>query len=335
MQVKVISPGLLTTLQDKGRIGYQKHGIIASGAMDPYAFRMANILLDNEENEGVLEISFLGPVLAFQEDTLIAITGGDLSPTIDGEPVPMWRPVLIKKDRVLHFRMLKSGARAYLAVAGGFDVPVVMGSKSTYMRAELGGFKGRALLAEDTLVTLQTKTQMEKFRPVLCKSSVTGGFLTTYWFFEPTHIPLGDAPIQVRVTRGNQMESFTETSIAAFFRTPYTVTPASDRMGYRLDGAALQLISPLEMISEAVSFGTVQAPPDGNPIILLADRQTAGGYPKFAQVIHVDLAVIAQICPGSMIQFTEVSLKEAENLYLQRDAYLQKIQQAVNFYLQK
>ncbi|MBP2632217.1 MAG: urea amidolyase related protein [Firmicutes bacterium] len=333
MSIKVISPGLLTTIQDCGRTGYQKHGIIASGVMDRYSFRVANILLDNDENEGALEITFMGPTLAFQADTLLAITGGDLSPTINGEAVPMWRPVLVKKDSVLSFGMMKAGARAYLAVAGGFDIPVVMGSKSTYIRAGLGGFKGRALAKEDLLTTLQTKVQLDKFKAALSKQSEQGSFVTTPWYFAPAHIPATSENIAVRVTRGNQMQHFTDESIQEFFRKPYTVTPESDRMGYRLEGEVVKLTAPLEMISEAVSFGTIQAPPDGNPIILLADRQTAGGYPKFAQVTVVDLAVIAQICPSNTITFVEVSLKEAEVLYLQREAEVKEVKQAIKFYL--
>lgn len=333
MSIQVISPGLMTTIQDNGRTGYQKHGIIASGVMDRYSFRIANILLDNNENEAVLEITFMGPTLAFQTDTLIAITGGDLSPTINGEAVPMWRPVLVKKDSVLSFGMLKAGARAYLAVAGGFDIPVVMGSKSTYMRAGLGGFKGRALAKEDLLLTLQTKSHLDKFKAALSKQSEQGSFITTPWYFAPTHIPATSENIAVRVTRGNQMHHFTDESIQEFFRKSYTVTPESDRMGYRLAGEVVKLIEPLEMISEAVSFGTIQAPPDGNPIILLADRQTAGGYPKFAQVTIVDLVVIAQICPGQTIQFIEVSLKEAEALYLRRENYIKEIKQNLQVYL--
>lgn len=333
MSIEVISPGLLTTIQDYGRTGYQKHGIIASGVMDRYAFRIANILLDNAENEAVLEITFMGPTLAFGVDTLIAITGGDLSPNINGEAVPMWRPVLVKKGSVLSFGMMKAGARAYLAVAGGFDIPVVMGSKSTYMKAELGGFKGRALIKEDIVPILQTQEQTAKFKTQLTRTSEQGNFLTTPWFFAPTYIPDTGEAIAVRVTRGNQMQYFTEQSIQDFFSKPYTVTSQSDRMGYRLSGEVVKLTAPLEMISEAVSFGTIQAPPDGNPIILLADRQTAGGYPKFAQVTMVDLAIIAQICPGQTIQFIEVSLKEAEELYLSRENYIKEIKQALQFYL--
>lgn len=333
MSIQVISPGLMTTIQDNGRTGYQKHGIIASGVMDRYSFRIANILLDNNENEAVLEITFMGPTLAFQTDTLIAITGGDLSPTINGEAVPMWRPVLVEKDSVLSFGMMKAGARAYIAVAGGFDIPVVMGSKSTYMRAGLGGFKGRALMKEDVVPILQTKEQLDKFKTQLNREAEQGSFVTTAWFFASTHIPSIGENIAVRVTRGNQMQHFTDESIQDFFSKPYTVTPESDRMGYRLAGEAVKLTAPLEMISEAVSFGTIQAPPDGKPIILLADRQTAGGYPKFAQVTIVDLAVIAQICPGQTIQFIEVSLKEAEELYLRRENYIKEIKQTLQFYL--
>jgi antagonist of KipI len=334
MSIKVLRPGLLTSLQDLGRYGYQKHGVIVSGGMDTYSLRAANILVGNVEREGVLEITLLGPSLMLEKDTLLAITGGDLSPSINGEPVPMWRPVYLKQDSILQFGACKSGCRAYLAVAGGYGIPAVMGSKSTYLRAGIGGFQGRALKEGDVLPLNSSQVQSARFMRQLVKKSVSDSFVSTSWFIGREHISRDARNIAVRVTRGNQFEQFTPESKEQFWNCPFKVTPQSDRMGYRLSGPALKLAEPLEMISEAVALGTIQVPPDGNPIILLADRQTAGGYPKIAQVAMADIPIVAQNKPGSEIWFQEISLAEAERLYVEREKYMQGLRRAINLQLQ-
>lgn len=333
MNIKVLRPGALTSIQDLGRHGYQKFGVIVSGAMDPYSLRIANLLVGNDEGEGALEITLAGPSLMMKKDTLFAITGGDLSPTINGEPVPMWRPVYLKKDSTLQFGACKSGCRAYLAVAGGYDIPVVMGSKSTYLRAGLGGFQGRALKAGDVLSVSPLSEQTDRLMRQFVKQSPSGSFVFTSWYAGNRQI-LGDTRnTTVRVLRGTQYEHFDAESTAKFWSCTFKITPQSDRMGYRLSGPVLKLAEPLEMISEAVSFGTVQVPPDGNPIILLADRQTAGGYPKIAQVAMVDIPLVAQSKPGCDIRFQEISLAEAENLYVQREKNMQNLKIAVQLKL--
>ncbi|WP_371373027.1 biotin-dependent carboxyltransferase family protein [Sporomusa aerivorans] len=329
MSITVIRPGLLTTIQDLGRYGYQKYGVIVSGAMDPYALRVANLLAGNPEGEAVLEITLLGPALKFDADALIAVTGGDLSPVIDGKPVPLWRPVYITKDSVLQFGASKSGCRSYLAVAGGFGIGEVMGSKSTYLRAGIGGFDGRALAAGDVLAINSPQNDLDEWLAQLVKQGPNHPFLSTSWYAGTEHSLSGSAPVSVRAMRGSQYEQFSAAAQTALWNGEFKVTPQADRMGYRLTGPALELAEPLEMVSEAVALGTIQVPPDGNPIILLADRQTTGGYPKIAQVAAVDAAKVAQVKPGGKIKFTEITVAEAARLYREREKRIECLRTAI------
>lgn len=290
--------GMQTTVQDLGRPGLQKYGVVAAGAMDPYALRMANLLVGNEENAAALEITLVGPEIQFEEDGLISICGADLSPQLNETAVGLWRPLRIQKGQILTFGTPRRGSRAYLAVAGGINVPAIMGSRSTYLRAALGGFNGRALEAGDRLTTgAANDTSFAVNAPS--------------WFMPPAYY---SSKPEIRVTAGRQFTSFSEDSRKRFFSELFTVSSHSDRMGYRLDGAQLALSVPHEMQSEAVVFGSIQVPPDGNPIILMADRQTTGGYPKIAEAISVDLPLISQLKPGDRLRFTEVSIEEAQHL---------------------
>lgn len=325
MSIKVIRPGLLSTVQDLGRHGFQRHGVVVSGAMDPFSLRIANLLVGNEETEGALEITMIGPKLQFEEDSLIAICGGNLSPEIDGKSIPEWRPVMIKKGRVLSFGAAKSGCRAYLAVAGGLDIPIVMGSRSTYLRAEFGGFHGRPLKKDDVL---QTRTPSDLSAHFLYKKLRSNPFAVGEWSVSSKLRPVTRNPV-IRVTKGGQFDWFAAKSKEQFFLSEFQVTPQSDRMGYRLSGPTLQLAKPQELISEAVTAGTVQVPSEGNPIVLMADRQTTGGYPKIAQVISVDLPALGQVKPGEKIRFKEVSLEEAQKLLRLREQKIQLVKQAI------
>lgn len=328
----VIRGGMLTSLQDLGRLGYQKYGVIVSGAMDSCALRLANLLVGNEEGEAALEITILGPVLQLKKNTLFAITGGDLSPTIDGKPVPLQRPVYTKADCRLSFGSCRQGCRAYLAVAGGFAIPAVMGSKSTYIRAGIGGFRGRALQSGDVLPIGEMAPEIEFFAAQLT-ADPAAAFAAPRWFagWQPG---LGEAG-PIRVTRGSQFDWFNEAGQTKFFNETYEITVESDRMGYRLQGPLLERKIKREMISESLLWGTIQITNEGSPIILLADRQTAGGYPRIAQVAQVDLPRLAQLPAGSSLQFQEISLVEAEQLYLQREAYIGQMKAAIAFYRQK
>ncbi|MFJ8258098.1 biotin-dependent carboxyltransferase family protein [Peribacillus asahii] len=325
MSLRVIKPGLLTTIQDLGRRGFQKHGVIVSGAMDVYSLRIANLLVGNQEGEAALEVTLMGPTFKVEKDCLIAITGGDLSPTIDGRTVPMWRPVYVKKGQILRFGRCKSGCRAYLSVAGGYAISEVMDSKSTYLRGQMGGYKGRALQVDDVVPFNEHSTML--------KHEWTEEFIAAKWFvhakeFLPSRIPV------IRFLAGSQYEYFTDSSKLQFVESLFKVSSQSDRMGYRISGPTLELQNKRDILSEAVSNGSIQVPPDGNPIILLADRQTTGGYPKIAQVITADLSLIGQLKPGESIQFSQVTLKEAEQIYLQKEQKLKQLKVALSLALQ-
>lgn len=325
MSMKVLRPGILTSIQDLGRYGFQKHGVIVSGAKDSYSLRIANLLVGNPEGEAALEITLIGPTLSIEQDILLSITGGDLTPTVDGVPIPLWRPVFIKKGSVLQFGACRSGCRSYLAVAGGYQTEEVMGSQSTYLRAGIGGHEGRALKSGDLLHIKVPSEKSIHFMQKLSKQTRNGSFASTPWYVRGDYFPHVSPYSKVRVIRGSQFEQFTPESREQFFNQPFQVTPQSDRMGYRLSGPMLKLSEPLEMVSEAVTLGTIQVPTDGNPIILLADRQTTGGYPRIAQVAAVDVTIISQSKPGDKIFFQEIAFEEAVNLYLAREKEIRKM----------
>lgn len=308
MSVRILHGGLLTTVQDLGRFGAQKYGVIVSGSMDRTSMRLANLLVGNEEQEGVLEITLFGTKLLFEQDQLVAITGGDLQPTIDGQKAPMWRPILIRKGSVLQFKSAVNGCRAYVAFAGGIDVPLVMESKSTYLRAGIGGLSGRALQKGDCLplgkavsdISLAFIRQLEQTdQPIT-------------WSLDYTQLHLFEKTEAIRIMPGSEFNRFKPESQHTFFSTPYKVTTQSDRMGYRLEGEPLYLLEKFDLLSEGVTYGTIQVPSSGQPIILMADRQTTGGYPKIGQVISADLPRLSQMQPNAEIHFTEVTLEQAE-----------------------
>jgi antagonist of KipI len=333
MSVLVIRPGLLTTAQDLGRFGYQKHGVIVSGAMDPFAHRVANLLVGNAESEATLEMTLKGPVLEFETDALISLCGADLSPTIEGRPLPLWKPILVQRGQVLQFGTCRFGTRAYLAIAGGWQLPLVMGSRSTYLRAGLGGYQGRALREGDRLPVGSWSPASRELAEQLRQRQGSGVFAAMDWGVTAELLPAYHSAPVIRAMRGNHFDLFSAKSREAFFSEPFRVTPQSDRMGYRLDGPSLTLSQPYELISEAVSFGTVQVPAEGKPIVLLADRQTTGGYPKIAQIATVDLPVIAQTKPGDLIRFTEVGRGEAERLYLEREQHIRMLKLGIQWKL--
>ncbi len=327
--ITIVKPGLLDTLQDLGRLGYQKYGVVTSGAMDTWSHRIANLLVNNHENTGTIEITLTGPEIHFEKDCLIALCGGEFSPSIDGFPVPMWRPVLIRKNKTLTIGHAKTGCRAYLAVAGGFHTQTLMNSESTYLRAEIGGFKGRALKKNDNL---SFGTASKKI-PVFSENNTANGalkdFSYTKWFVPAQLIPTMGTHYNIRVTKGRQYELFDPLFISRFFSEPLTITPESDRMGYRLTHSITSSGVTEELISEAVSFGSIQVPPDGQPILLTADRQTTGGYPKIAQVSSCDFSLIAQAKPNDKLTFTEISMDDSQKLYIEKERALLQLKTSV------
>lgn len=321
--------GMLTTIQDMGRTGSQKYGVIASGSMDTWSARIANLLVENPETEAVLEMTFLGPKIEFTENTMIAVTGGNMNPVIDGLPLPMNRPVYIRRNTVLEFGFAVEGCRTYLAIQGGFNVPDVMGSKSTYLRAQLGGHHGRALKAGDQLpLSIPKPTFFSSF----AEKNLTESFWTPGWSMGKRRLPKNGETIEIRVTPGPQMDWFTPKALEEFLSKPFEITQESDRMGYRLSGNILEKSRTEDMISEAIGFGSIQVPPDGNPILLLADRQTTGGYPKIAQIIQSDLPLVAQLSPGFSITFRMVSFNEAESSIVMKEMDLEKEKVALECY---
>lgn len=334
MGIEILSPGLQTSIQDLGRYGLRKYGVIVSGAMDSFAHRVANILVGNDEGEATLEITLLGPKILFKEDTLISICGGNLSPKINNKLIPMWRPIYIKKNSILSFGENTQGARAYLAFAGSFAVDTVMGSKSTYLRAKIGGYNGRKLESGDMLNIEAPSAVSMKIINELLKVKGMKDYYYPKWGVSTSILPKYNSNSIIHVVKGGEFDFFCDSSKQNFFCKSYLITPQSDRMGYRLKGDLLELNRPMEMLSEAVALGTIQVPPDGNPIILLADRQTTGGYPKIAQVISIDIPIMAQRKPGDKINFKEITLREAEGLYIQREKDIKDLKNSlkIKFY---
>ncbi|HLU22035.1 MAG TPA: biotin-dependent carboxyltransferase family protein [Bacillaceae bacterium] len=314
VSIEIIKPGVLSTIQDLGRIGNQQFGVIKSGAMDEFALRTANILVGNEENEAAIEMTLIGPTIRFNCNTLVAICGGDFSPTIDGELVPKWRPVFIKKGTTLKMGGARKQIRAYLAVAGGLNIPVVMGSRSTYLRAGIGGFMGRKLLSGDVI---------EIINPIQKAIDIDQSYISFPKFISSQIKPQYESSNVIRIVRGSEYHLFSKKSKELLLSKPFILSSDSDRMGYRLDGHRIQLHKEEEMVSSSVTFGTIQVPANGSPIILMADHQTTGGYPKIGQVIAVDLPLLAQMNIGSEIYFQEVSFEEAERLFIERERDIQ------------
>ncbi len=313
MSFFVIKPGLLTSVQDTGRYGYQHLGVSASGAMDVRAHRLANLLAGNSDDQATLEITLNGPVLRFEAPGCIAIAGANLSPTLNDQAVPNHRPLVVRRGDTLAFGARKNGLRAYLAFHGGLDITPVMGSRSTYLRGGFGGLEGRALKKGDTLglrkpLLPADDAALHTLARALWDIVI---YLPAVLRFAPRH--------DIRALPGPHDHLFTPASIEAFFNSTYTVDARSDRMGYRLQGTQLLFSEPVQLLSEVTSFGTVQVPQDGNPIVLMADRQTTGGYAKFAHVISVDLPLLAQIMPGESLRFQPSDLAQAQQLDIQRE----------------
>ncbi len=301
MALEVLEGGMLTTVQDLGRYGYQRYGVPVAGAMDPFALQAANALVGNSLDKAVLEITITGPILRATESCLIAVTGADLSFRVNGRPLPSWMAVFVRRGWIIEFGERKSGCRAYLAVAGGIDVPSIMGSESTYLRGGFGGFQGRALKEGDLIPLGQTALHL----PNLAGRAFPSDRIPEY----------SDTP-EVRVVLGPQDDYFTEEGIAAFLSSEYKVGPASDRMGYRLQGPEIAHQGRADIISDGIALGSVQVPADKQPIVMMADRQTTGGYPKIATVISADIPLLAQCLPGDgTVTFQAITVEDSQACY--------------------
>lgn len=298
----VLRPGLLTTVQDLGRWGHQAVGVPVAGAMDTYSLRLANGLVGNPETAAALEVTLLGPVLRADAPVVVAVAGAIFDLEVDGRPVPHGAPLALAAGSVLRFLDRRAGARAYLAVAGGLETPLVLGSRATHLVSRMGGVDGRALVAGD-VVPVGTAPTRPATRPTR------------------SPLPLAAAPgaRRLRVLLGPQDEWFTKSSVDALLGGTFSVSPNSDRMGFRLDGPALTTKRPGELVSEPVVFGAIQVPSGGAPILLMADRQTAGGYPKIATVVTADLPLAGQLAPGDTVRFAACTRAEARSALIARE----------------
>jgi len=327
--IEVIRAGPLTTVQDLGRYGAQRFGVPVSGAMDTHSLRVANCLVGNEDNAAALEVTLAGLVLQFHSDTLIAVCGGDLGAVIGNKPVPMNRPVWIAGGSRLAFAGPVTGCRGYLAFAGGIDVPPVLGSRSTYVRSGLGGFKGRALRKGDRIDMVTT----DDSRFSILRDSPafkSDGFAAPNWSARVDSERLLLRPQHIRFVAGRHWEQFAPNVRGTFLGENFRVGMASDRMGYRLEGVRVERHDYGDIASEAAAFGTIQLPPDGNPIVLMADRQTIGGYPRVGEVASVDLPLLAQLKPGDTVKFERVPLSEAHNLLHMHEIALTQLQASIS-----
>jgi biotin-dependent carboxylase-like uncharacterized protein len=309
---EVLEPGILTTVQDLGRYGFSQYGVPPSGALDTFPFRVANLLVGNEEEEACLETMVMGLKLRARGDVLIAITGGDLFPTLNGEPFDMWRTHLLVEGDVIAFKSVRKGCRAYLALSGGFVVPKIMGSSSTYLSGKFGGVEGRALRRGDILYTLDRPSSLNKI----------GLRFPNDW------IPLFEKKVLVRVIPGPQDHHFTEKGFQTFCASSYQVTPQCDRMGVRLEGPKIERRFDVEesIISEGLISGAIQVPGDGKPIIILNELVT-GGYTKIATVISTDLTKVAQLKPGDRVRFEPISVEEAHQLLREQEERLKNFKE--------
>ena len=307
IRIHVSKPGWFSTVQDLGRYGYQQYGVPVAGVMDHYAAIVANRLVGNQDNAAVLELTLKGPELHFEEDTGIAITGADLSPTMGSTRIPQWECVKVSRGSRLCFGTAQSGTRAYLAISGGIDVPLILGSRSTHCASESGGFKGRPLRRGDVLHITHPKQSPQ------CLDGTR---------LSDERVPRYRKTTLLRVIPGPHRNLFSTTSLTTLLSSSYIITPESNRMGYRLAGPIVIRDGQDHFISDGTTIGALQLPPDGQPILLMADRQTTGGYPTIGCVITADLPLAAQVAPGHTVTFSLTTVAKAQAALREQRALL-------------
>ena len=305
MGIRIISAGLFTTVQDRGRLGHMRVGMTPAGAMDERSYEIANLLVGNEGGEAALEATAVPPQVEFTSSAVFAVTGGDFRPTLNGREIPMYSACRAMPGDRLTFGGRRTGCRVYIAFQGGLDVPQVMGSRSTDIKAGIGGLQGRKLAAGDEIAFLP------------CSGAFDGTSVL------PEDFSGGEKILRVIV--GPQDDRFTREGMETFLTTAYTVTARSDRMGCRLEGRAIETVSGSDIITDGICMGAVQVPADGKPIVMMADRQPTGGYVKIANIISVDLPRAAQLMPGDAVQFRRVSVEAAQQLLLEQAEDMKRI----------
>lgn len=285
--ITTIHQGFFTTIQDEGRWGYQAYGMPVAGAMDKYSYRVANLLVGNQPGTGVIEMTREGAAFRFDEEQFVAVCGADMQGTLNDVPITNWSAFVAPKGCELKFAAAPNGYRTYLAVYGGFDVPLVLGSRSTYTGASVGGCEGRALRQGDVVYVGQE-----------------GAIPTQPQVLAEKFIPYYREEINLRVILGPQENMFSQEALHAFFCNPYCITEKADRIGYRLKGPKIMHIEKATVVSDALCLGAIQIPAHGMPVIMMADHQTTDGFAKLGSVIRVDLNKLAQAKPGDHLSFT-------------------------------
>ena len=324
MNLRIIKGGILDTVQDNGRYGYQYLGVNPGGTMDRLSAQIANILVGNSLNEAVIELHFPASEFFFEQPALISISGADFMASINGDEVPRHQPILVSKFSILQFYLMKAGARAYLSIRGGFDLKKWFNSYSTNLKAMAGGYKGRILQKEDEIgiqsdEILTSLLGKKEYRILPWKADIG---------WEDTHVT------ELLALPGNEWEQLTAPSKESLEQASFMITSHSDRMGYRLSGQLLSLTTKEELVSSAVSFGTVQLLPDGQLIVLMADHQTTGGYPRVAHVISAHHSRLAQLNPGERIQFKLCDHVVAESLMAKQQQHVLQLEYACKFKLE-
>lgn len=323
MGIVIRKPGALMTVQDLGRTGYQGMGVSPAGVMDQRSAAAANLLVGNPENEAVLELALGGAELLFEKEKTVAFCGAQVPVFLNGKQMEAGRAFLVPAGGVLSAGYAGRGVYVYLAFAGGLDIPLVMGSRSTHMKTGEGGLDGRKLQAGDRIGFREPDAHAAERQPANMPPKATAAEQAAVKNTPPTYIPQESFPragetVTIHLIPGPQEDAFTEAGKAALFQNVYEVSPQSDRMGYRLQGEPLEAAGQGNSITDGVVFGSVQIPPSGMPIVMMADRQTTGGYPKIATVITDDLPLLAQCPPGTKIRFAQITVEEAQRRLRER-----------------
>lgn len=327
MQIVIDNPGAWTTVQDAGRFGCQQYGIRTSGVMDQDAYRAVNSILGNDPDAAVLEMTLTGLQCHFEGDGLIALTGADMNALLDGEPVERYAAVPVHDGQQLRLSLAEDGCRAYLGAAGGLDVPLVLGSRSTDVKSHLGGYEGRTLKTGDRLATGRQRLtddrtseaggiDVPRERSAEMGGDKGAGRGSAAAGQEHRHLPHYGHAVSVHVVEGPQADWFGEEARKSFFDSTYSVAPASDRMGIRLSGTPVESLHGVDIVSDGIAAGSIQIPKNGMPIIMMADHQTTGGYAKIGTVCSFDLPRLAQVKPGDQVSFRRVSVDEAQKMLL-------------------
>lgn len=320
MSLLIQKQGLSDTFQDAGRYGYQYLGVNPGGAMDAVAMRIANALVGNDPEEAVLEMHFPAAVIMFEEPVLFSLSGADFLAAIGEEEIPIGHPVLVSAGSILHFRGKQKGARVYLAIQGGFQLTPWLNSCSTHLKTKTGGFKGRALQKKDRIFCKQTAP--------IRKPLPDSGFLILPW---QANVHEFYRSGKLRFVAGEEYWLLQKSSRQKIEDHPFHISREADRMGYRIKGESLMLESPMEMISSAITRGTIQLLPDNQLIVLMADHQTTGGYPRIGHIISADFPTLAQLDSGGDFSLQQVTLSEAEDVFYQQELNLQLLQNACIF----